>query len=87
MSEQKPQPESGLEIPEDEQWRLINSTGVLKQAIPRQTATPTTADLEKGLSLADEIFNTGLLITPFSFLLIMMEMSVVFLFHSSPMDS
>ena len=83
MPKQKSQPESGLEIPQDEQWRLINSTGVLKQAIPRQTATPATAGSEKGISLTDEIFNATLLITPFSFLLIMMEMCVVFQFHSS----
>jgi hypothetical protein len=75
MPQRKSQPEPGLEIPEDEQWRLINSTGVLKQAVP---STPAAADSEKGISLADEIFNATLLITPFSFLLIMMEMCVVF---------
>jgi hypothetical protein len=70
-----PEPSQKLEIPEDEQWRLINETGILKEAIPKPNA-PT---IEEETSLAEEMFGTVTLIIPFSFLLLMFDMCVFFL--------
>ena len=63
-----------LEISEEEQWRLINETGILKEAIPRQN----TATLEEDTPLAEELFAAVTLIIPFSFLLFLFDMSVFF---------
>jgi MoxR-like ATPase len=66
-----------MEIPEEEQWRLINESGILKQAIPPQSPGPASERSgEERILLADEIFNTAILAVPFSFLLLMMEMHV-----------
>lgn len=57
-------------IPEDEQWRLVNESGILKKIkdIPPE-------DTDEGLPpLAEEIFNAIVLIMPMSFLLLLMEM-------------
>jgi hypothetical protein len=61
-----------LELPEDEQWRLINETGVLNRL-------PSTKDEdnEEDTPLAEEIFSAVTLIIPFSFLLLMMDMYVL----------
>jgi hypothetical protein len=58
------------EIPEDEQWRLINESGILSN-VPRAQVTD-----DEEATPADEIFNAVLLIIPFSFLLLLMEMFV-----------
>lgn len=58
-----------IQISEEEQWRLVNETGILKDAIPR----PSLVEGEE-LSFGDEIFNAVILIIPFSFLLLMFEM-------------
>lgn len=71
-----PEPAQSLEIPEEEQWRLINETGILKQAIPRPNI-PTTA--QEDLPLAEEIFGAVTLIIPFSFLLLLFDMCVFLL--------
>lgn len=69
-----------LQIPEDEQWRLIKETGLLKTpssgpAPPLEASASDTDDRADGVSpLADEIFNATLLMIPFSFLLFLMEM-------------
>ena len=52
------------ELAEAEQWRLINNTGVLQKI----------DNAEKPSDAADEIFNAVLLIIPFSFLYLMMDM-------------
>ena len=67
-----------LEISEEDQWRLINDTGILKQPISRPTRAE---DEEESTSLGDEIFNSVTLIIPFSFLLLMMEMCFFSLFR------
>jgi hypothetical protein len=58
------------EIPEDEQWRLVNESGILSN-VPRAQVTD-----DEEATPADEIFNAVLLIIPFSFLLLLMEMFV-----------
>jgi hypothetical protein len=65
-------PEQKLEISEEEQWRLINETGILKEAIPRRN----TATVEEDTPLAEEIFGAVTLIIPFSFLLFLFDMCV-----------
>lgn len=75
------------EIPEDEQWRIIEESGLLKK-IPREkynspssTTTPPAQD-EQDLDdelcspLCNEIFNSILYLIPFSSLYIMMEVYV-----------
>jgi len=74
----KAQSSNNAEIPEDEQWRLIRESGLLQQ-IPQETQQETpveTDDDDEENSIFDEIFSAILLIIPFSFLLIMMEILV-----------
>jgi len=61
-----------LEISEEEQWRLVNETGILKRAIPPSSAVVEVEEQED-TPLAEEIFNSVTLIIPFSFLLLMFE--------------
>ena len=73
------------DIPEDEQWRLIEQSGILKH-VPRQEVGSNTdedktqhqEDTEDEESicspLMEEIFNSILLIIPFTSLYIMMDM-------------
>jgi hypothetical protein len=68
-----PDPPKKLEIPEDEQWRLINETGILKEVNP----TPNAMTFEE-TPLAEEIFAATTLIIPFSFLLFLFDMCVFF---------
>lgn len=60
------------EIPEEEQWRLVDESGILGQisSIPRKQVT---IDEDP---LAEEIFGAVILIIPFSSLLLMMEIAV-----------
>lgn len=72
-------PTPNLEISEEEQWRLINETGILKKPIPRSSAATMEVEKEEDVTpLAEEIFNSVILIVPFSFLLLMFEMYVEF---------
>ncbi len=76
-----------IDIPEDEQWRIINESGILKQ-IPREWNPSRPADQgqevtqgaegdEEGLSpFAEEVFSAAMLTIPMSFMLLMMEMYV-----------
>ncbi|KAJ7228749.1 hypothetical protein GGX14DRAFT_487397 [Mycena pura] len=65
-----PSPREGnpplIQIPPDEQWRLINKSGVLQSS----------ADPDPRLSLGEEIFQASLFIVPVSFLLVLMEILV-----------
>jgi hypothetical protein len=74
-AENSSEPCPNLEISEEEQWRLINETGILKEAIPRPSAV-VEAEEKEDTPLAEEIFNSVILIIPFSFLLLMFEMCV-----------
>ncbi|KAJ6539261.1 hypothetical protein B0H19DRAFT_1178078, partial [Mycena capillaripes] len=56
-----------IDIPPEEQWRLINESGVLRKVdSPAESESP----------LGEEIFNALLLITPCSFLLLLMEILI-----------
>jgi hypothetical protein len=63
-----------INIPEEEQWRLINETGVLASS----PADMDDSSEQEETSLADEIFDAVLLIVPVSFLLLLMDMCVFF---------
>ena len=79
----RPQPSKPLvEISDDETWRFIKQSGVLPQAVTLQS--PSVMTLRPGETapeilaevtpLSDEIFNSVLLIMPFSAILLLMEM-------------
>jgi hypothetical protein len=59
-----------IQLSEDEQWRLVSESGILQQASHQAS------DDSSDTPLAEEIFNSLLLIIPFSFVLLMMEMCV-----------
>ncbi|KAF8812361.1 hypothetical protein BYT27DRAFT_7182803 [Phlegmacium glaucopus] len=63
-----------IEITEDEQWRLINQSGILQnRALVQESIVESTIVEEEGnFSLCDEVFNAVLLIIPFSSLLLLM---------------
>lgn len=70
-----------INIPEDEQWRLIKESGVLEKLRPSEVAGSSNKALisreetsEEMLSLGEEIFSAIIMIVPFTFLLLMMEM-------------
>ncbi len=64
-----------LVIPEDEQWRLINESGLLGK-IGDDTPKLSTEELVEVPPASDDIFDAVFLIIPFSFLLLIMDMSV-----------
>ncbi len=67
-----------VEISEEEQWRIIRDSGILKQANDSQGGEDReVAPGEPLLSpLTEEVFSAMTLIIPHSFLLLMMEMYV-----------
>ncbi|KAJ7591140.1 hypothetical protein C8J56DRAFT_934782 [Mycena floridula] len=67
-----------VEIPESEQWRLINESGILKKD---QTEPPIDAEPKP---LAQEILEAIFFIVPFSFLLLMMEILIHFQYNQKP---
>jgi hypothetical protein len=69
-SKQNPTNPAVTEIPEEEQWRLINDSGILKKV----TETSPPDSVEESWPLAEEIFNAVIFIIPMSFLLMLMEM-------------
>jgi len=69
----KKAPSNKPEISEEEQWRLINETGLLKQ-LPNSPPTTRVEEAEEETPFAVEILNALLLIAPFTFLLVMMDM-------------
>lgn len=68
----KKSPSNQPEISEEEQWRIINETGLLKQLSTSQR-TPRVEEGEEGTPFAEEILDAMLLIAPFTFLLVMMD--------------
>ncbi|KAF9534832.1 hypothetical protein CPB83DRAFT_843016 [Crepidotus variabilis] len=65
-----------IEISEEEQWRIIKQTGILEVAEERDASGAQEIIEAESLSLGDEIFNAALLIIPFSFLLLLMEILI-----------
>lgn len=65
-----------IKISEDEQWRLINESGVLHKITDRNSGddSEVKSDDPSPYPLVDEILDTGLLIIPFCFLLLLMDM-------------
>ncbi|EPQ59277.1 hypothetical protein GLOTRDRAFT_70569 [Gloeophyllum trabeum ATCC 11539] len=77
--------EQRLEISEEEQWRIINQSGILRQVDAAAKATVTNASSEEEpISLAEEIFNSLVFITPCSFLLLMMEILIHYQYGKHP---
>lgn len=72
---QQPTVADPLDIPEDEQWRLINDSGILRKAGVTSTVQRA-PDEDEDTPFAEEVFSAIVLIIPFSFLLLMMEMYV-----------
>ena len=75
----RPKPDKPLiDITEDEQWRLINQSGILQNpALVQESRVESTVDAEEEeISLCDEIFNAVMLVIPFSTMLLLMEMYV-----------
>ncbi|KAK1236746.1 hypothetical protein PQX77_000102 [Marasmius sp. AFHP31] len=75
--DQKPEPSeltsSQTEIPEEEQWRLINDSGILNK-IPREAKSKTL--LEEEAPLANEILDAMMYIIPLSSLLLILDILV-----------
>lgn len=76
---QKQSPSKVEEIPEDEQWKIIEKSGVLKniprsaQPAPSKEQTEEEVDEDLFSPICNEIFNAILFIIPFSSLYIMMD--------------
>ncbi|KAJ7507713.1 hypothetical protein B0H11DRAFT_2169432 [Mycena galericulata] len=68
-------PAKRIDIPQEEQWRLINESGVLKKVEPPS---------DPALPLGEELFNALLLITPCSFLLLLMEILIYQQYGQNP---
>ena len=71
-----------VDIPEAEQWRIIQESGILKQ-IPKDSKTTKAEDGvdDQGDDLspfAEEVLNSMMLIIPMSFMLLLMDMYVTF---------
>jgi hypothetical protein len=75
--ESSPTPE---DIPEDEQWRLVNDSGILKdydgpqaRVLHRDPDNISSENQNSG-DLADRIFDAILLIIPLTFMYLLMDM-------------
>ncbi|KAI1792949.1 hypothetical protein LXA43DRAFT_299987 [Ganoderma leucocontextum] len=77
-----------VDIPEAEQWRIIQESGVLKQIAKVSKTTKAedgVDDEEDGLSpFAEEVFNAMMLIIPMSFMLLLMDVLVHFQYGRQP---
>ena len=79
-----PPPSSKFEVPEDEQWRLIRESGILKRASETPSFVETKSDQiihaeaieddDEEWPLAEEIFAATTIAIPMSFLLLLMYM-------------
>ncbi|KAI0069089.1 hypothetical protein BV25DRAFT_1986615 [Artomyces pyxidatus] len=90
-SAQAEKPTPLIHISEEEQWRIIQETGILKTASelppsavrPRQ-AEPNDADEPIFSPFAEELFATTALLIPISFLLLMMYILIHFQYGQHP---
>ena len=73
--EDEPSDSGGLELTEEEQWRLVNETGILKK-LPAEPSRPQPSDEdeEEVSPFAEEIFQTTCFVIPMSFMLLLIEM-------------
>ncbi|KAI0663013.1 hypothetical protein C8Q70DRAFT_485127 [Cubamyces menziesii] len=78
---------TAMDIPEEEQWRIIKQSGILEQ-IPSTTPKGQTEENEEGdyeiSPLADEIFRALYLAIPMSFMLLLMEILVHYQYGRKP---
>ncbi|KZT12712.1 uncharacterized protein LAESUDRAFT_808266 [Laetiporus sulphureus 93-53] len=76
-------PSGLLELSEDEQWRILNETGILKK-YPRSSENNAEAEAVDSPGLADEVFNATLFIIPMSFMLLLFEILVHWQYGQRP---
>ncbi|KAH7879708.1 uncharacterized protein C8R40DRAFT_1082971 [Lentinula edodes] len=62
-----------IDIPEEEQWRLINESGVLHKINSNQRPSEST---DSEYSLMDEILDTNMIIIPFCSILLLMDILI-----------
>ncbi|KAJ3573886.1 hypothetical protein NP233_g2138 [Leucocoprinus birnbaumii] len=76
-----------IEISEEEQWRMINESGILKQ-IPKPDQQALDASLGEGgseeLTFGEEVADMLLYLIPFSFLLLMMDILIHYQYSRRP---
>ncbi|KAK0206498.1 hypothetical protein DFS33DRAFT_1255526 [Desarmillaria ectypa] len=68
-----------IHLSEEEQWRLINESGVLHKVSAAEGAPSSEGikeSIEEDTPLAEEIFDAVVLIIPFTFLLVLMEILI-----------
>ncbi|THV08643.1 hypothetical protein K435DRAFT_959180 [Dendrothele bispora CBS 962.96] len=66
-----------IDIPEDEQWRIIQQSGILNTIADDDAKKATQkADLQEPVPLAEEILDAALYIIPLSFLLLLLEILI-----------
>ncbi|KAF9469117.1 hypothetical protein BDZ94DRAFT_1245397 [Collybia nuda] len=74
-------PSSSIEIPEDEQMRLIKESGIMGKI----ASIPKPETLEEDITpFAEEMFGAVVLIIPFCFLLLLMEILIHFQYRKQP---
>ncbi|RDB22676.1 hypothetical protein Hypma_010291 [Hypsizygus marmoreus] len=72
------------EIPEDEQWRLVNESGILGKMASIPRANEEEVQEPELTPLGEEIFNSIILIIPMSFVLLLMEILIHFQYGKRP---
>ncbi|TFK75992.1 hypothetical protein BDN72DRAFT_831432 [Pluteus cervinus] len=81
-------PSQEIEIPEDEQWRLIRESGILEKARPSSIAPQRSEleeDVEEGMpQLCNEILDAMIYVIPTNFLLLMMEILIHYQYGRRP---
>ncbi|KAI9001165.1 hypothetical protein BD414DRAFT_473821 [Trametes punicea] len=78
---------TAIDIPEEEQWRIVNETGILKQVTSSTKKEQAREDEEEDYEispLADEIFRALYLVIPMSFMLLLMEILVHYQYGRKP---
>ncbi|PCH41182.1 hypothetical protein WOLCODRAFT_137238 [Wolfiporia cocos MD-104 SS10] len=81
--EPKSEASGNLELSEEEQWRIVNESGILK----KMPQPPRSQDEDEGqdeVTFAEEIFDATLFIIPMSFLLLLMEILVHWQYGKRP---
>ncbi|TFY72740.1 hypothetical protein EVG20_g246 [Dentipellis fragilis] len=72
-----------IDIPEEEQWRIIRESGILKQAATQPAAKEGSEDDDE-YPLAEEIFVATTLFIPLAFFLLLMHILIHFQYGQEP---
>ncbi|KAA1466199.1 hypothetical protein DENSPDRAFT_830957 [Dentipellis sp. KUC8613] len=72
-----------IDIPEDEQWRIIRETGILNKAAS-QPAAKESSEQDDEFPLAEEIFIATTLFIPLAFFLLLMHILIHFQYRQEP---